>query len=107
MFTHDWGFGTWGNKMVYREICHCGIFPYERGSRKQNVKKWEKRILDGYDAVRTFIHEHVIPVGERISIVLSRLRGISIWYSRSVLSDMIGVINLNNYHSMIQQFLKP
>jgi Anaphase-promoting complex, cyclosome, subunit 4 len=44
------------------------------------VRKWEKRILDGYDAIRTLIHEHVVPVLERISLVLSTLRGISIWY---------------------------
>ena len=47
----------------------------------QNVKKWEKRILDGYDSLRTFLHEHVIPASERIVIVLSRLRGLSIWSS--------------------------
>lgn len=45
----------------------------------QNVKKWEKRILDGYDSLRTFLHEQIIPVSERIVIVLSRLRGLSIW----------------------------
>jgi Anaphase-promoting complex, cyclosome, subunit 4 len=39
-----------------------------------------KRILDGYDAIRTFLHEHIIPVLERLSIVLSRLRGLSIWF---------------------------
>ena len=46
----------------------------------QNVRKWEKRILDGYDSLRTYLHEHVIPVCERIVIVLSRLRGLSIWF---------------------------
>lgn len=48
---------------------------------KQNVKKWQKRILDGYDAIRTFIHEHIFPVCERILISLSRLQGLSIWSS--------------------------
>ena len=46
----------------------------------QNVKKWEKRILDGYDSLRTLLHEHVIPASERIVIILSRLRGLSIWF---------------------------
>ena len=47
----------------------------------QNVRKWEKRILDGDDSLRSYLHEHVIPVSERIVIVLSRLRGLSIWFS--------------------------
>ena len=68
--------------MVYREICHCGTFLLKFFLTKQNIKKWQKRILDGYDAIRTLIHEHVLPAGERIAIILSRLRGLSIWYSR-------------------------
>lgn len=68
---------------------------------EQNVRKWEKRILDGYDAIRTLIHEHVVPVLERISLVLSTLRGISIWY-QPPFHRLIGggVINLCNYRWM-------
>jgi hypothetical protein len=57
------------------------------------VRKWEKRILDGYDAIRTLIHEHVIPVLERISLVLSTLRGISIWYPSSHIACLSGRSN--------------
>lgn len=43
----------------------------------QGQKRWDKAITTGYESVRRLAHENLLPALERISVLVSRLRGLS------------------------------
>lgn len=50
---------------------------YTGGDKGQ--KRWEKTSINGYEALRRLVHENVLPTCERLTILLSRLRGLARW----------------------------
>ncbi|ROT40340.1 anaphase-promoting complex component Cut20/Apc4 [Sodiomyces alkalinus F11] len=43
-------------------------------------KRWDKAVTSGLQNLRSLIHENLIPALERLSIILSRLRGLALFY---------------------------
>ncbi|EHK18259.1 uncharacterized protein TRIVIDRAFT_47402 [Trichoderma virens Gv29-8] len=44
-------------------------------------KRWDKAVVSGLEALRSLVHQHLLPALERCSIILSRLRGLARFYS--------------------------
>ncbi|CAI6082187.1 unnamed protein product [Clonostachys chloroleuca] len=44
-------------------------------------KRWDKAVVSGLEGLRSLIHENFLPVLERCSIILSRLRGLALFYN--------------------------
>ncbi|KAF8476183.1 anaphase-promoting complex, cyclosome, subunit 4-domain-containing protein [Kalaharituber pfeilii] len=49
---------------------------------ERGQKRWEKTSLNGYETLRRLVHENLLPTCERLTILLSRLRGLARWKER-------------------------
>ncbi|KAI5801561.1 anaphase-promoting complex, cyclosome, subunit 4-domain-containing protein [Peziza echinospora] len=49
---------------------------------ERGQKRWEKTSIGGYESLRRLAHEHLLPTCERVTILLTRLRGLARWKER-------------------------
>lgn len=81
-------------------------------TRVQGHKRWDKAVTTGYESIRRLTHENLLPALDRLSVHISRLRGLSRYQNSEFLlglstSELDNIVDsVNGLQLLSNQLLK-